>query len=190
MFTACLQSRLSKWSQEVVIRFYIKVISCVCDGYYNHHNTIISDQTPSPYAGQSAVQFGGVYRTIPSSPSPNHHATPSPPLEYGAVGGWAPPAMVAGPSVTQPPPDHTTLSSLLDMDSQQLTQLNSAELSGLSSLLEGTYQPNPYQPSFRQDTRMNVDQENMTDSFTRLTTNAINELTGGNGLTDHYARQN
>ncbi|XP_055683183.1 putative transcription factor p65 homolog isoform X2 [Lutzomyia longipalpis] len=78
---------------------------------------------------------------------------------------------------------------LMDMDSQQLTQLNSAELSGLSlSFLEGASAPEAAL-AVKQEAaaRMQAEQENMTDSFTKLTTDTINEITN---LGNMYNRTN
>ena len=79
------------------------------------------------------------------------------------------------------------LSSLLDMDSQQFTQINSAELSGLSlsmldghlsvSGLNGAQCDRTQPPQQQHQQEQNMDQEdNMTDSFTRFANAAINEL--------------
>jgi hypothetical protein len=121
-----------------------------------------------------------MYRNIQNSPSPQHHPTPSPPLDYGP-GSW----QVPGPSnavpyqqnAFVPPPEQPNNNfNFIDMDNNQpLAQLNSAELCGL---LEGAY--HTYQHVRPENERFNLDQENMTDSFTKLTTNAINELTGCN----------
>lgn len=86
------------------------------------------------------------------------------------------------------------LSSLLDMDSQQFTHINSAELSGLSlSLLDGHYQSEQHQqqqqsqqppPNQQQDMDQEPDVENMTDSFTRFATDAIKELNDLNNISN------
>lgn len=103
------------------------------------------------------MQFGGGYRTIQGSPSPQHHPTPSPP----APSTWQVATLlpVMPPSVPiQQPSEHTTY---LNMDTQNLSQINSSEL---ISLIAGAYPP---QQDSNNINRINIDQENMTDSLTR-----------------------
>lgn len=65
----------------------------------------------------------------------------------------------------------SNLSSFLDMDSQQLN-LNSSDLNDISRML-GISNSNQLNSQFN----LQAEEENMTDSFTRLTTNAIDEIT-------------
>lgn len=94
------------------------------------------------------------------------------------------------------------LSSLLDMDSQQFTHINSGDLAGLSlSLLDGTYaatQPTggtatavtnvttATTATNQNQNQTGEDEDNMTDSFTRFATAAMKEI---NDLNQLYARQ-
>jgi len=73
---------------------------------------------------------------------------------------------------------NATLSLLLDMDNQQFTHFNSGELSSLSlSFLDGHYTSNAATEPSRPDNINNqLEQDNMTDSFTRFATEAIREL--------------
>lgn len=66
------------------------------------------------------------------------------------------------------------LSSLLDMDSQQMT-LNSAELTGMLLNFNS-------EQMMQYSDRLQADEETMTDSFTRLTTSTIAELTDLNKM--------
>ncbi|GAB0089147.1 Embryonic polarity protein dorsal [Sergentomyia squamirostris] len=103
------------------------------------------------------------------------------------------------PSAAEPVPFNgdsaSNLNLLMDMDSQQLTQLNSAELSGLSlSFLDGHFSATTgpeAAAAVKQEaaSRMDAEQDNMTDSFTRLTTSAINEITNNHG-NNLYNRNN
>lgn len=80
----------------------------------------------------------------------------------------------------------SNLSSLMDMDSQQFTHINSADLSGLSlSLIDGTYGANPDTDQLRlqqqqqqehQQLPDDLDQDNMADSFTRIAIRELNDL--------------
>lgn len=79
------------------------------------------------------------------------------------------------------------LSSLMDMDSQQFTHINSADLSGLSlSLIDGTYGANTDNDQLRLQQQQqqehnqlpdeDLDQDNMADSFTRIAIRELNDL--------------
>lgn len=89
------------------------------------------------------------------------------------------------------------LSSLLDMDSHQFTQINSAELSGLSlSLLDASYPTSAVTTVSSRTTTVTTttgtanggdggaddEEENMTDSFTRFANDTIKELNELNTL--------
>lgn len=145
-----------------------------------------SDQTPSPYGGN--YNAFGFYRNIQSSPSPQPQPTPSPPSNFAVGGTWTgsnvPNAIPVQPLLHPPlafegmpnpmnihpvPPqavnlgasDANTLSNLLmDLDSQQFTQL-SGDMSGLSSLLE-VFQSNAEDGNKENNERV------MTDSFSKL----------------------
>lgn len=151
------------------------------------------EQTPSPY-GNNYNPFG-FYRNIQSSPSPQPLPTPSPPSNFAVGGTWTAPNVptavpvqpsvhpvlpcegMPGPSIVHPvqpqavtlgTSDANTLSNLLmDMDSQQLTQLSSGDISGLSSLLEEAYQSNAFPVTNVDGNRENIERE-MTDSFSKL----------------------
>lgn len=76
-------------------------------------------------------------------------------------------------NITEP---NVALSLLLDMDNQQFTHINSGELSSLSlSFLDGHYVSNATTEPPRADNNQ-LEQDNMTDSFTRFATEAIREL--------------
>lgn len=72
------------------------------------------------------------------------------------------------------------LSSVLDLDSQELTQLHSAELASLNLFdvnLSENLSNNLSLSDVKQDITKQEDvQENMTDSFTRLTTATIDNI--------------
>lgn len=77
-------------------------------------------------------------------------------------------------NITEP---NAALSLLLDMDNQQFTHINSGELSSLSlSFLDGHYVSNAVAEPPRADITNQMEQDNMTDSFTRFATEAIREL--------------
>ncbi len=72
---------------------------------------------------------------------------------------------------------YANITELFDMDNQQFTHINSGELSSLSlSFLDGHYAPNVVVEPPRTDNTNPMEQENMTDSFTRFATEAIREL--------------
>ncbi|KAJ6649768.1 hypothetical protein Bhyg_05008 [Pseudolycoriella hygida] len=72
---------------------------------------------------------------------------------------------------------NAALSLLLDMDNQQFTHINSGELSSLSlSFLDGHFVSNTATEPPRADVTNQLEQDNMTDSFTRFATEAIREL--------------
>lgn len=74
----------------------------------------------------------------------------------------------------------------MDMDSQQFTHINSADLSGLSlSLIDGPYGANTDTDQLRlqqqqqqehQQLPDDLDQDNMADSFTRIAIRELNDL--------------
>lgn len=67
------------------------------------------------------------------------------------------------------------LSLLLDMDNQQF--FNSSDLQSLSlSLLDGHYVSNTATEPPRTDNLNQMEQENMTDSFTRIAIQELNNL--------------
>lgn len=79
------------------------------------------------------------------------------------------------------------LSSVLDLDSRELTQLNSAELAGYMNLYDGNLSENLSNNLSLSDVRTNAVQqdenhENMTDSFTRLTTATIDSICNLNNM--------
>lgn len=80
------------------------------------------------------------------------------------------------------------LSSVLDLDSQELTQLDSAELAGLNLFdanLSENLSNNLSLSDIKTDThhvKEDVAQENMTDSFTRLTTATIDNICNLNNM--------
>ncbi|GLV39989.1 dorsal [Carabus blaptoides fortunei] len=79
------------------------------------------------------------------------------------------------------------LSSVLDLDSQELTQLDSAELAGLNLFdanLSENLSNNLSLSDIKTDTHHKEDmaQENMTDSFTRLTTATIDNICNLNNM--------
>lgn len=91
--------------------------------------------------------------------------------------------MKSSPTVNNDEPTSSTyepnaaLSLLLDMDNQQFTHINSGELSSLSlSFLDGNYSLNTATEPPKPDNANQMEQDNMTDSFTRFATEAIREL--------------
>lgn len=76
----------------------------------------------------------------------------------------------------------SNMSSFLDMDSQQLN-INSSDLSEISRMLGIT---NSNQLSNNNQFNMQAEEENMTDSFTRLTTSTIDEITKLGNNTNIY----
>uniref|UniRef100_A0A1L8DI69 Putative transcription factor p65 n=2 Tax=Nyssomyia neivai TaxID=330878 RepID=A0A1L8DI69_9DIPT len=138
-------------------------------GTFQNPSVFPQGQLPPPF--QQAQQWNvlSASKAIPSANQLNNLSHLIPALQAAE----AVPATYNGDSATN-------LSNLLmDMDSQQLTQLNSAELSGLSlSFLEGAASV-PEAIAVKQEAaaRMQAEQENMTDSFTKLTTDTINEIT-------------
>lgn len=78
------------------------------------------------------------------------------------------------------------LSSVLDLDSQELTQLHSAELAGLN-LFDVNLSENLSNNLSLSDVKADITkqeelQENMTDSFTRLTTATIDNICNLNNM--------
>ncbi|XP_059612974.1 proto-oncogene c-Rel isoform X2 [Phlebotomus argentipes] len=173
---------------------------------YQVPNVVSSFAPQTPHlAPNYEMDFAGNY--------PSHFQGPFPPVQPSLQPQWnvlgvpkssasqlnnlgiltpAPQAAEAVPA-TYNGDSATNLSNLLmDMDSQQLTQLNSAELSGLSlSLLDGHFPASASEAAaaVKQEAaaRMDADQDNMTDSFTKLTTATIDELTNLNNM---YNRNN
>lgn len=75
-------------------------------------------------------------------------------------------------NITEP---HVALSLLLDMDNQQFTHINSGDLSSISlSFLDGHYDTTN-EPARVENTNQ-MEQENMTDSFTRFAIRETNDL--------------
>ncbi|XP_026466086.1 uncharacterized protein LOC113369737 isoform X2 [Ctenocephalides felis] len=72
--------------------------------------------------------------------------------------------------------DGPSFNSLMNMDSQQLAQLNSTDLTGLSGLLEPYCLPNEKTAA----EKLAEEHESMTDSFTKMSTNEIEDLTVAN----------
>lgn len=168
-----------------------------------------ASQPPHVQPPNYEMEFAGNYPSHFHSPGafpPPSQQPLQPTPQWNVLSQAKPPAQLNNLSLMTPAPQAaeavpatyngdsaTNLSNLLmDMDSQQLTQLNSAELSGLSlSLLDGHFSASASEAAaqVKQEAvaRMDAEQDNMTDSFTKLTTATLNEITN---LGNMYNRNN
>ncbi|XP_077287778.1 uncharacterized protein LOC143912371 [Arctopsyche grandis] len=135
------------------------------------------EQTPSPYGGNYGQLM---YRTMQATPSPQPYPTPSPPHDFvpgvciNLENSLLPQNQLP---LVQIPQDHATFSNLFTefIETQQ-----PSDISGLSLLLEGT------ESAGRLDSnQMNIEQESMMDSLSRLTTRAYDALNGACDMTNN-----
>lgn len=103
-------------------------------------------------------------------------------------------AMKSTPTINNNEPTSSTyanITELLDMDNQQFTQINSGELSSLSlSFLDGHYVSNAATEPPRADITNQMEQDNMTDSFTRFATEVIREINDLNTFSNNGNNSN
>lgn len=127
-------------------------------------------QMPSVNAGLTNYMINPQNWNIPNvQPIPEEPHMPTNNLNSDVFGAEAGMAIDGG---------HTGLSNILNLDSQELTQLNSAELAGLNAFdLSENLSNNLSLSDIKVDLpRQDDGQENMTDSFTRLTNSTIDNL--------------
>lgn len=160
----------------------------------NHEN--LPGRTPSPNYNFSPQAQN--YASVTPPLNIQNNMSPSLPMPHMSEGisnyfntqqNWATPNAVqsVGTSVNviqfdatnamQVETTPTGLSSVLDLDSKELKELNSAELAGLNLLDANLSENLTYNLSLN-----DVGQESMTDSFTRLTTATINNICNLNDI--------